>query len=504
MRNNIILVQPENGLNETIYVPLGLISLAAYARNDFDVKIFDLRFDSMEKLLDLVKEKKPIAAAFTMLTGSCILQILEAAKKIKEINSEIKIIVGGIHPTFFPESTLSDQRIDFVIVNEGEKVLLSVLKALDSGADFGGIAGLGWKDENGRMIIGKCDENFVNMDDLPMPAWDLIDVERYIKNLSRNPGERVIDFYTSKGCPFPCSFCYNLNFNRRRWRCRSAERAFGELKFLYDEYKVNYFIIHDDNFVVDRQRALKFAKLIIDNGLKIQYSIDARVDYFDLDFFGKLKESGMCEIRVGCESGSNRILKEIIQKGITAEQTVKAVEVAKVLDLKLILSFVIGWPTETIAERQMTIDLILEIQKIHKKAAIYPLWIYIPYAGTPLFEKAVGLGFEAPKTLEEWGRYFWGKAHIPWLKNKKEYEIIHDLSPFAWYNKSMRSLKNKSPKNLLRHILIKMFRPFVLFRFRHNFWRWPLEVKLIAALKKLYQKSIKSYDKFLAGDFKTE
>ncbi len=502
MKKNIILVQPENGLNETTYAPLGLISLAAYVRNNFGVKIIDLRMNSIKKLIDATKSNKPLAVAFTMLTGSCILQIIYAAKRIKKIDPKIKIIVGGIHPTFFPEQTLSNSDIDFVIVNEGEKSLLALLSALRDGGGIPGIPGVGFKIASGQIIVGKCEENFVNMDDLPMPAWDLIDVERYIKNLSRNPGERVINFYTSKGCPFPCGFCYNLNFNKRKWRCRSAERAFEELKFLHKKYGINYFIIHDDNFVVDRERALKFAELIINSGLKIKYSIDARVDYFEYDFFKKLKEGGMDEIRVGCESGSDRILKEVIQKGIKVEQTLKAIEVAKKLDLKLILSFVIGWPTETVEERQMTIDLIIKIQKIYKKAAVYPLWIYIPYAGTPLFEKALELGFEVPKTLEEWGSYFWGKAHIPWLKNKEEHELIHELSPFAWYSKSINSLQNKSLKNLLRHLLIKIFRPFVLFRFRHNFWRFPLEAKTITYLKRFYQKSIKSYDKFLAGELK--
>jgi radical SAM superfamily enzyme YgiQ (UPF0313 family) len=337
---------------------------------------------------------------------------------------------------------------------------------------------------------------------LPMPAWNLIDAKRYIKRLSHNPGERVIDFYTSKGCPFPCSFCYNLNFNKRKWRARSAERAAEEVEFLYSTYGVNYFIIHDDNFVVDKERALHFAELIIKKGLKLKYSIDARVDYFEKVFFAKLKESGLCEIRVGCESGSNRVLREIIQKGITLEQILEAVDVAKNLDLKLILSFVIGWPTETIEERQQTIDLIIKIQKIYPKAAIYPLWIYIPYPGTTLFDKAVELGFRPPKSLEEWGSYSWGKAHVPWLANQKEYEMIHELSPFAWYNKTIFSLSNKSLKNILRHLAIRIFRPLVLFRFRHNFWGLPLDVRIIAFLKKFFQKSIKNYEKFLAGDFK--
>lgn len=498
----IILAQPENGLNETPYVPLGLISLAAYIRNNFEVKIVDLRFKTPNYLLNLVQETKPLAVSFSMLTGSCILQIIEISKKIKHDYPEVKIIVGGIHPTFFPEQTASNPYIDFVIINEGEEPFLELLKAIEGNGLFSGIRNLVWKNERGLVVINESRNNFTDMNLLPMPAWDLIEVERYIKRLSRNPGERVVDFYTSKGCPFPCSFCYNLNFNKRKWRARSAERAVEELEFLYNTYGVNYFIIHDDNFVIDKGRALRFAELIIKKRLKLKYSIDARADYFDRVFFAKLKESGLCEIRVGCESGSNRVLKNIIQKGITVEQIIKAVGIAKELDLKLILSFVIGWPTETIEERQQTIDLIIKIQKIHPKAAIYPLWIYIPYPGTTLFDKAVELGFRPPKSLEEWGNYSWGKAYVPWLANQKEYEMIHDLSPFAWYNKTIFSLPNKSPKNILRHMTIKVFRPLVLLRFRHNFWRLPLDVRMISFLKKFFQKSIKSYEKFLAGDLK--
>jgi radical SAM superfamily enzyme YgiQ (UPF0313 family) len=486
--NKVILVQPENGLNETVYVPLGLISLAAYIRNDFEVKIVDLRLEKLRNLYKIVENQQPLAVGFSMLTGSCIKQIIEAAKEIKKINPETKIIVGGIHPTFFPEQTIKNSALDFVVINEGEESLLELLKVLEANGNFSGILGLGWKNNEGKTIINGQRESFLDMNTLPMPAWDLIDVERYSHGLSRNPGEKVIDFYTSKGCPYPCAFCYNLNFNRRKWRAKSAEKAFGELEFLHNKYGINYFIIHDDNFVVDKERALKFAQLIIDKDLKIQYSVDSRVDYFEEEFFGKLKESGLCELRVGCESGSNRILKNVIQKGITVEQTLKAIEIAKKLDLKLILSFVIGWPTETIAERQQTIDLILKIQKIHPKAAIYPLWIYIPYPGTPLFKKAVEMGFNQPRSLEEWGNYFWGKAHIPWLKNPEEYELIHALSPFAWYNKKLLDLKNKSFKNIIRHFTIKFFRPLVLFRFKHNFWKFPLDAKLIVLLKKMAGK----------------
>jgi len=485
----IILVQPENGLNETAYVPLGLISLGAYIRNNFEVEIVDLRFNAVSDLYNLVRTVKPLAVGFSMLTGSCILQILEASRKIKEINLKIKIIVGGIHPTFFPEQTASHSLVDFAIINEGEKTLLDLLLALAENRDVSSVRGLAWKNADGKVKINEPNEDFINMDLLPMPAWDLIDVNRYIKKLSKNPGEKVIDFYTSKGCPFPCGFCYNLRFNKRRWRARSAERAAVEMEMLHRTYGINYFIIHDDNFVTDKDRALKFAKLIQEKGLNVKYSVDSRIDYFEYDFLKKLKESGLCEIRVGCESGSNRILKEIIQKGITVEQAVKAIEIARSLDLKLILSFVIGWPTETIIERQETINLILKLQKMHKKTAIYPLWIYIPYAGTPLFDKAVEMGFKSPRSLEEWGNYFWGRSHIPWLANPREYEIIHELSSFAWYNKKLSDLKNRSAANIIRHGLIKIFRPLILFRFRHNFWRITVDAEIIIFLKKLAQST---------------
>ena len=491
----VILVQPENGLNEAIYVPLGLISLASFIRQNFDVQIVDLRLESLDFLNNEIRKNKPLAVGFSMLTGSCINQIIDIAKKIKAYDPEIKIIVGGIHPTFFPEQTLVNPYIDFVIVREGEKTLLSLLKALESKANLLGIENLGWKDKKSKIHLAEEAENFLNLDELPTPAWDLIDVEKYISKLSHASSklfisgefgpQRTINMYTSKGCPFICSFCYNLNFNRHQWRYKSPEKAVDEIEMLNKRYKINYLIIHDDNFVVNRQRALKIAELIKARGLKIKYSIDARIDYFDYDFLNKMKEGGLCEIRVGCESGSNRVLKDIIRKGITKEQTIKAIEIAKQLDLKLLLSFVIGWPTETMAERQETIDLILKLQKIYPPAGIYPLWVYLPYPGTSLFNLAVELGFKQPKSLEEWGSYFWGKAHIPWLNKPREYEIIHELSPLAWNNKTWRTLSSKSLREILKLGFTKVVRPLILFRFRNNFWRFPIDAKLIIGLKSL-------------------
>lgn len=495
----IILVQPKNELNETIYTPLGLMSLAAFIRHDFEVKIIDLRFDSLAYLYQQTEAWRPLVVGFSMLTGSCIKQILQAAKEIKEKYPAVKIVVGGIHPTFFPAQTLINPYLDFVVINEGEQTLLALLKALAKGENLAEIANLGWKDDQGGIHLNRCSEGFLPPENLPVPAWDLIEVEKYSERLSSGldewvaPGEsrlcRVINMYTSKGCPFPCSFCYNLNFNRRLWRAKSAERAAAEIELLYRQYGINYFIIHDDNFVVDRKRALKIAELIAQKGLKIKYSIDARIDYFDYEFLKKMKASGLCEIRVGCESGSNRVLKEVIQKQITKEQTIKAVGIARDLDLKLILSFVIGWPTETAAERQETIDLILKLQKINPKAAVYPLWVYIPYPGTKLFDQAIGLGFVEPGSLEAWGNYFWGKAHIPWLSNPREYELIHELSPLAWYNKTWSRLARKSPRNVLKFALIKFFQPLILFRFQHNFWRWPVEAETIIWLKIVLAKA---------------
>lgn len=494
----VILVQPENELNETIYTPLGLISLAAFIRQDFEVKIIDLRFDSLDFLYNQIKELKPLAVGFSLLTGSCIKQVIRACREIKEKYPEARTIVGGIHPTFFPEQTLVNPYIDFVVINEGEKTLLNLLKAIESKTSLINISNLGWKDEKGKIHINEMTEKFLPMDDLPTPAWDLIDVEKYVKRLSNAPDEwvapgeprsrRVINMYSSKGCPFPCSFCYNLYFNQRQWRAKSAQKTSAEMEMLHNKYGINYFIIHDDNFVIDRKRALEIAELIKKKEMKIKFSIDARIDYFDYDFLKKMKEGGLCEIRVGCESGSNRVLKDVIQKRITKEQTIQAIKVARDLDLKLILSFVIGWPTETVAERQETIDLVLRLQEINPKAAVYPLWVYIPYPGTILFNRAVELGFKQPTTLEGWGNYFWGKARVPWLKNPRQYEIIHELSPLAWNNKTWKRLSNKSPKNILKFIFVKLFRPLILFRFRHNFWRFPIDAETIVWLKRYLKK----------------
>jgi len=496
----IILVQPKNELNEATYVPLGLISLAAFIRKDFDVKIIDLRFESLDFLYDQIKELKPISVGFSMLTGSCIKQIIEASREIKKKYPNVQTVVGGIHPTFFPEQTLENSFIDFVIVREGEKTLLELLRAIENKLSFKKVSNLCWKDEKGQIRVNEYSENFLCLDDLPVPAWDLIDVERYVKKLSNAPDEwvvsgesmprRVINMYTCKGCPFSCSFCYNLNFNKRKWRAKSPKLAVDEMEMLYRKYKINYFIIHDDNFVINRSRAIKIAELIRERGMKIQFSIDSRIDFFDYEFFKKMKKGGLCEVRVGCESGSNRILKDVIQKGITKEQTIKAIGVARDLNLKLLLSFVIGWPTETVSERQDTINLVLKLQKIYPKAAVYPLWIYLPYPGTTLFDLAVKMGFKQPVTLAGWGSYFWGKANIPWLENPREYELIHELSRFVWYNKTWDKLPKRSPRAVLKFAFIKFFRPLLLYRFENNFWKFPVDAEMLVGIKRYVKRKM--------------
>lgn len=391
----VILIQPRTERKEVIYAPLGLLSLAAYLRSEYEVAIIDFRMHrDYKRVLSKLLERKPLAIGITAFTGGQILNGLEISKYIKKIKSDIPVIWGGIHATMLPKQTLANPYIDIVVKNEGEITLYETLRSIEDGSRLSGVAGIAYK-KNGE-IFENPNKQFLDMDQLSIPAWDLIDLEPYILGLSTDNKDRPINISTSRGCPYQCTFCYNANFNKCKWRCKNASSVISELRYLINRYKVNRIIFHDDNFATDKKRALQIAKEIKEEGLNIKWSVTLRVDDSDKRFLSELMDAGLHQLRIGIESGCQMIL-DMLQKDFTLEQILDSANILKKLGLDTLYSFVIGWPNETRKERKETINLIFRLLKINPLAYIYSLRIYTPYPGTKLYEEAQKLGFVAPQ-----------------------------------------------------------------------------------------------------------
>lgn len=225
----VVLVQPKVGDWDMVRshpsLPVALLSAANLVNEEFSIVVIDMRIvvDWKERLKAEL-EKRPLCVGITSLTGRQIRYDLEASRFVKE-NSNIPVVWGGIHASIFPESTIRNRYIDFVIQGEGEITFLELVKALkEKGSDFDNIKGLWFKRANN--LIGNEKREFCQLGKLPPLPYDLIDLRYYLPKFM---GRRTIYFETSRGCPNNCAFCYNLTYHYRQWRCQSAEKVIGNM-----------------------------------------------------------------------------------------------------------------------------------------------------------------------------------------------------------------------------------------------------------------------------------
>ena len=340
---------------------LGILYVAGYLRDKMGIipDIVDCPAEDIEinDIKNVIDKYNPDIVGLSVLTFN-LLECLEVAKSIKRIKRDIKICFGGFHPTLYPEETLNFDSVDFVVVGEGEKPFAQLIDRLikDKNCnDLNDIGGIGWKDTNGKINLNAPGEAAQNLDDLGMPAHDLIDLSKYSHALSNEPYTAYIQ--TSRGCPFKCSFC---DIRETKFRIRSEEMVIRELKLLVQKGVKEIFFL-DDTITVNKKKLIALCHRIIDEGLKIKYKISSRVNTVNEEMLAALKKSGCYRIHYGVESGSQRIL-DSLQKGITIEQIKRAFEMTKKSGISTYAYLMVGAPSETMEDFEATVSLVNTIQ----------------------------------------------------------------------------------------------------------------------------------------------
>ena len=239
--------------------PLGLMYLASALRrnNPHQLKILDMKLGYFEPS-DVPGEfsgfDPDIVGISSMTNEAGILHQL--AKEVKRVSS-CKIIAGGAHVTACPEDGLSDPNIDYIVLGEGERTLVELVEAILAGSDTSRIKGIGFR-KDGSIVNTPPREFMQNLDEMPFPAWDLVNMKEYSKYWGHdilNPRKPYMSLLTSRGCPFGCIYCHNIM--GKTFRARSPESVFSEIETLYRSYNIRYFSIEDDIFNYDRERTLK-------------------------------------------------------------------------------------------------------------------------------------------------------------------------------------------------------------------------------------------------------
>lgn len=322
--------------------PLGLGYLASMVRDEHDVIIVDSIAEELtfNDVRERIKKFDPDVVGISATT-SMIPDAYKVAEIAKEINEDVKVVIGGPHVTFVPDRTMEECRyIDFIVRGEGEITFKELIRAIEKGGDFRKIKGISFR-SNGKTINNPQRELIKNVDDIPLPSYNLLPMDKYIAD-----GVNFGTVVTSRGCPFNCIFCSSSTQFGKRWRGHSVERVIKELSILRNKYNVKAIEFLDDTFTLVKSRAIKIADKIRKEKLDISWTASSRVDTFSKEIAEAVHKSGAHTIYFGIESGTQKILN-FIGKGITPEQSKTAVKNAKEAGLSAFGSFVIGFPQET-------------------------------------------------------------------------------------------------------------------------------------------------------------
>ncbi|AUC77152.1 B12-binding domain-containing radical SAM protein [Olleya sp. Bg11-27] len=375
--------------NKTPFPPLGTLYAASFLReNNYNVAVFDTNLiDNPESVLPLLKKEQPrffvlYDDGFNYLTKMCLTAMREAAFKMIKIAKSFncKIIICSSDSTDHYEKYLNEGA-DFIIQGEGEISLKELIDALSKNEDTTLIKGLVFNNNNGEIIKNPKHTVLRDLDVLPMPAWDLIDLKLY-KNIWESGGkEFTLNIATTRGCPYKCNWCAKPIYGNR-YNSHSPEYITKHIKYLSETYNVNRFWMCDDIFGLKPNWVQKFNIALKKENLKISYFIQSRVDLLlKEDTIDALAESGLEEVWVGAESGSQAIL-DAMDKDTTVAQIYEATRLLKAKNIKVAFFIQFGYINETKEDINKTIAMIKELVPDNIGISVsYPL------PGTKFYDK---------------------------------------------------------------------------------------------------------------------
>lgn len=468
----VVLLRPSEGLYSKVFRPWVPLSLLAAATKLDEARYLIILIDqraSSDWKSDLrnALAQNPICVGVTSMTGSQITYALEMSAFVKR-HTTAPVVWGGVHATLFPLQTIKHSLVDVVVKGEGEETFLQLVLRLEQGQSLRGLEGIVYKDHG--EIVNNPDRPFLDLNDLPPVPYHLIDVDKYLHRYFDE--DHVLEFETSRGCPFNCTFCYNPLYSQRRWRALSASRVLEFITPLVETYGIKAFHFVDDGFFIDHERTREIMKGV----LKRQWSIKmgfqgSRIDTVDQMSDSDLEliiKAGGTFLQVGVESGSPRILK-ILNKKIHPDQVLAFNKrLSRYPQMKVYYNFMCGFPTETREDVLQTTALAWALLRDNPHALISAFHFYKPYPGTSLRERIVHMDDVTPTILEGWGTFNWTQ-YIGRDQDKATRELMERIEIVSVL--ADQKMRYQSDSVVLR-TLAAVYRPLARFRLKHNWYSW--------------------------------
>lgn len=370
------------------YPPLMTLLAAALIRDaGYPLRFFDTMFaDGPEAIVPELDQEQPdilviFDDGFNYLTKMCLTNMREAAWQMAQAARKrgCRVIICSSDATDHYESYLQGGA-DVVLLGEGEMALLDVIRALQHDYSLQETAGIAYRSEE-QTEKTPPRPVMQNLDELPLPAWDLLEVEGYRQRWTQHWRYFSINQATTRGCPYKCNWCAKPIYGNS-YKMRSPQHVLREIRWVKELFDFDHIWFCDDIFGLKRSWVLEFAELVQAEGLSLQYKIQSRADLLVKDkYVTALAASGCVEAWMGVESGSQGIL-DAMDKGITLEQIREANRLLKSHGIKPCFFIQFGYLNETADDIRKTIDLITELLPHDIGISVsYPL------PGTQFYEK---------------------------------------------------------------------------------------------------------------------
>ncbi|OGO44921.1 MAG: hypothetical protein A2Z05_02120 [Chloroflexi bacterium RBG_16_60_22] len=401
----VVLLNPRlRTWSPNVYVPLGLTYIAAVLQKEgHHVRIIDLNVEKIgDDSLKGILADAGIAGITGMITEYA--EVIRVADLVKGAKDGLTVVLGGPLASTFPRELLEASRADLAVIGEGERTAVTLVAAIEKGGDLHNINGLAFK-KDGKIEFTGPVEPITDLDSVPFPARDLLDMRRYLRDHFESFGIKIREFgkirstnlISSRGCPYGCTFCFKDMWGRQ-WRGRSPDNIIDEMELLNRNYGVNGFFFNDDTFVLNSKRVFEFCRRLGERGLNVAWYGNGRVNLMTREMLEAMYRAGCRGIAYGIESGNQEIL-DAMKKAETIEQVREVVKWTKEAGIHVTGYFMLGMLGETRQTIEKTLDFARELD-----LDFYGFSLTTPLPGTELYDaaRAAGLVSGDKTRLGEW------------------------------------------------------------------------------------------------------
>lgn len=480
-RVSVVLYNPPSSASRKPVLPMSLLALGALLEGRHDYVIVDgnLAADPLTALDRAIRETGAQVLGVTVMPGPQLNDAVPTCRTLKARYPELTVVWGGYFPTQHYDVCVRADYVDFVVRGHGEVVFRALLDALAAGDDPTTLPGLAYACD-GQPVTNPL-APIPHPDRLPDFPYHRVAVERYIRPTFM--GTRTMAHHSSYGCPFFCNFCAVVNMVNGRWLAQSAARVAAVVERMVHRWGVNAVEFYDNNFFVSEARVAEFAERV--RPLGIRWWGEARIDtllMFSERTWQLMRESGLCMVFLGAESGSNETLKRMNKGGkASVEKTLEIAAKMRQYGIVPEMSFVLGNPPDPEADARRTMEFIRQVKRVNPATEIV-LYLYtpVPLAGE-LYEQAKASGFRFPETLEEWVSPEWQafaqrrSAHIPWVRDPLRRRIRN-------FERVLHAYYPTSTDPRWRGLRRWLLRGVSAWRYHLRVYAFPLELELVYRL----------------------